>query len=359
MKLKLRSADYVVAIFAAFILTSLCLLILGKIDETIHATGVVEPKIAMKVRSSVGGLVEKVMVDEGQKVSNEDTLVILDNRELELTAESLANESAQIEEHLQQLRSEFGMLVAMGSYETAVSVEDVGQAYKRAVNAKEKYDRMEILYQKDLVSIESRNDSKMNYELLQSQYESTKRRLELTIEEYLRMITAKEAEKRIIDETQELVKMQIRLTKVIAPISGVITTPDLHQLKGMKICEGDVILEIADISEVYFKAYVKEQDIIRSKVGQKAHIFVNAFPHRKYKVFEGRVSKIYHEPKLAEAGVVFEVQILIESPWVEVKTGDMSKRLYIRPGLTGKAEMVVKSDVRLYEEIFRRIHVKG
>jgi membrane fusion protein, copper/silver efflux system len=80
-----------------------------------------------------------------------------------------------------------------------------------------------------------------------------------------------------------------RRTLVIgSPASGVVL--EKKAVEGMRFTPGEMLYRIADLSTLWLIAEVFEQDLGLVKVGEAAHIRVNAYPDRP---FDGRVSYIY------------------------------------------------------------------
>ena len=134
------------------------------------------------------------------------------------------------------------------------------------------------------------------------------------------------------------------------PIRTVLT-PKIRELIGTKALEGQPVLMIGDLSQLKFTVMVNEADIPKVEPGQDAKIYINAFPHRQYKVFKGKTREISSAPQVTKLGVAFEAKIQIYEPWVEVS----DSRLYLKPGLSGKAKIVIKPNVRLIKRIFKGI----
>ncbi len=73
-----------------------------------------------------------------------------------------------------------------------------------------------------------------------------------------------------------------------SPVSGVVL--EKPSIAGQRFMSGDVLFEIADLSNVWLLADIFEQDLAMVQVGQMAEIQVDAYPG---KVFTGRVTFIY------------------------------------------------------------------
>lgn len=73
-----------------------------------------------------------------------------------------------------------------------------------------------------------------------------------------------------------------------SPVNGIVL--EKKALQGMRFMPGEMLYQIADLSQVWVVADVFEQDIAQVVTGAKAHIKINAYPDR---VFEGVITYVY------------------------------------------------------------------
>jgi len=83
---------------------------------------------------------------------------------------------------------------------------------------------------------------------------------------------------------------QIRrmLVPVLSPVWGVVM--EKKAIAGMRFMPGDVLYQIADLSQVWIVADIYEQDLALVKLGQTAKIKVAAYPDQ---VFDAKVTYVY------------------------------------------------------------------
>jgi membrane fusion protein (multidrug efflux system) len=84
----------------------------------------------------------------------------------------------------------------------------------------------------------------------------------------------------------ELARLQLSYTKITAPVDGVASQLAVHE--GQLLSAGQPLVEIVP-NETYVVANFKETQLARIRVGQRAAIDVDAFPHHD---FEGKVLSI-------------------------------------------------------------------
>jgi HlyD family secretion protein len=84
---------------------------------------------------------------------------------------------------------------------------------------------------------------------------------------------------------------------------------------------------VADLHNVYMRAYVPETDLGRVKQGQAASIVTDTYPGRKY---EGRITFISQEAEFTPKNVqtpqervklVYRIRIDVQNPALELKPG--------------------------------------
>jgi len=125
-------------------------------------------------------------------------------------------------------------------------------------------------------------------------------------------------------------------TVITSPINGVITRLDAEVgemvIMGTMNNPGTVIMEVADLSTMLLVAQVDEADVGKLAVGQKATVYVQAFPDEE---FEGTVDSIALKHRMsATATKYFRTEILLK--------GDVRK-LY--SGLTAHVDIeTIKHD---------------
>jgi HlyD family secretion protein len=87
------------------------------------------------------------------------------------------------------------------------------------------------------------------------------------------------------------------------------------------------VFQIVDMGRLYVKVYIPEPEIGKLRLGDRAEVFVDAFPHRS---FVARVSKIHDQaeftPKNVETAeerlkLVFGVELALVNPDGVLKPG--------------------------------------
>ena len=222
----------------------------GTATARLSGTASLEAENEATVVARVGGVVEKVLVEEGQYVRANQTLAQLDD-------ERLALEVRRAEVNLQKLKTAF--------------------------------DRTQTMYNKQLVSSET-------YEQAKSEYEAQK-------------------------VATDLARLELTYTTVRAPIAGWVSLR--HVKTGNMVRTNDPAFEITNLDPLRAVLHVPERELAKLAVGQPATLLFDALPG---KTFTGRVALI--SPVVDASTGTFRVT-------VEVR--DRSRT--IKPGMFGRVHV--------------------
>ena len=125
----------------------------------------------------------------------------------------------------------------------------------------------------------------------------------------------------------DLAEAQKALEKsvMVAPFSGTIVSVKVEV--GDEVSASDVILTMANLSELRVMAFIDETEITQVEVGQDVRITFDAFPGY---VFEGRVLEVPIQGELSQNVVIYEVPISLEG------IDDVN----LKPGMTANLSIV-------------------
>ena len=268
-----------------------------KIVETITATGRIQPKIQVKISADVAGKIIKMDIKEGDKVTKGDFLVQLDKERYQ----------AEVERSEANLRSI--------QANALLNKENMLKTSKDYVRSKK-------LFAKDLESQAGLDQSYAIAQVEKARYKSALEQVE----------QAKAALKQTADALSK--------TTIYAPMSGTISVlnKEVGEIAlGSQFSE-DVIMIVANLSEMEALVKVDENDIVSINLKDDATIEVDALNDKKY---TGIVSEIANSASITGQGTAsqkteFEVKITITNP-----------DLQLRPGMTASGYVItdVKDDV--------------
>jgi len=255
-----------------------------KIVQKVSATGKIQPKVQVKVSADVSAKITKLAVIEGQWVEKGAFLAELDRERYVAAVES----------------AEANVRGAQSNATLAM------ESKKRAEN---EYQRSKELMEQDLESAAIYEDKESAYQIEVARHESATFQVE-------------QAQAALKSARDDLSK-----TTIYAPMSGTIS--DLRKEQG-EIAIGsqfqeDVIMVIADLSEMETQVNVDENDIISIAIGQHAEIEVDALLDQ---VLIGVVEEIASSANTAAEG----------------STDQKTPPETLRPGMTAGAELFTKTN---------------
>lgn len=331
----------------------------------------------------VNGRVTEVSVEEGERVEKDQLLARLNQSLYQAHRDQALANLDTAQKNLRKMetvldfyratlpadvaRAESGVAVIQSQLQELHAgyrkqeVEQARQAYfaakevmEEAARDKVRYDR---LYEKKIVSEKSRDVVELKYDKASRDLKRAKEALDM-LQEGIRKETIQTAEAKLAEgeatlrqaktnlkkiktaqKDVEQARSQIKVAKsavdladisldytlLRAPLAGTVTSRNVEP--GEVVTSGREVLTLADLSTVYLKIFVDEQDLGKVKIGQTADVKTDTFPG---KVYKGRVSFISPQgeftPKIIQTHkervkLVYLVKISIPNPEGELKSG--------------------------------------
>jgi len=291
----------------------------GNDESRIEASGNIEATNII-VSSQVSGKVIQVLKDEGTRVNNGDTVIIIDTETYELKlAEALATQDFA--------QAQYNLL------KKGARVEDINQAEENLNQAQISFElaekdkqRMENLYESKSITKKQFDDAIANYDISLAKLNSAKENFQkvknLSRPEELMQAKAN-LDKALANVN--LIKKNLSDCYVTSPSSGFITKKFIEagETAGMM----SSLFQVADLSSVELVIYIPETELGKIKLNQQAEISVDTFPEKN---FEGKVIYISPEAEFTPKNIqtqeertklVFAVKIKIDNPDFELKDG--------------------------------------
>jgi membrane fusion protein, multidrug efflux system len=232
------------------------------------------------ITPDISGKIEKVVVREGQRVNEGDTLFEIDPVPFRLALQQAQANLATAKTNYDTLKSNIQIYGQMG--DLAQQGVDLKQ---RDVDRKSTLVKSSFGSQLDLDnSATSLVTARAQFELLKQQVSTAKNQLlgnpDLPLEQFPPYAMAKAA----LDQAQR----NLDHTVLRAPMNGVATQVDSIQL-GRFVVAGTPVFSIIDTSKPWVDANPKESDFTYVAVGQPVTIDVDAFPDH---VFKGTIGSL-------------------------------------------------------------------
>lgn len=267
----------------------------GPVIQAFYATGTVEPQRTFPVRSNLAGIVTRVLVDKGDRVTVGTPLAEVTDPRLEY---ELRRSQAELAEKQARVRP---TLTAYDARLEAIA--------KRLSIAQREQDRVLQMAETSTASVQDVDfaadrlaTSAADLAALQSERESARLLMEREI------ATAQAG----VDTSQWNMQQQL----IVAPVDGAVL--DRPVPVGTRVAINDDLMQMADVraEALVMRAAVDEEDVAGATVGQAVEMSLYSFPGQ---TLTGRVTKIYDEADQQRR--TFEVDVRFEQPPAALAAG--------------------------------------
>lgn len=269
------------------------------VTYTIAMTGDIVPLMQVDLFPKVSGYLEGVYVNAGDSVREGQTVAQIDRSDYLQKVREVEARVAQARAHLMELEA------GARTEELRQAEEAVRSAESRFENAKLQRERMEALYQRQVISKRELDVADMEYTVAQAQLASSREHLKL-LREGARQEVRESAQARLKETEAMLAQERIRLqhTKIVAPFSGEISRRYMDA--GALASSSTPIVNLIHTETLKVVAHILEKDIPLLKTGMKARIMTESFPN---KVFEGRIARMSSALEPATRTLQAEIEI--------------------------------------------------
>ena len=276
----------------------------GDLARVVVATGKIQPRSKVEVKSKASGLVKQIFFDYGDAVKQGQVLVELDKEQLQ----ALERVSKATLEGAQA-----ALQAAEGTFErTKVEAEGPDVPF-----LKKGMDRAETMFKDGLIAEALLEDAEKAYQLGLNR--------QLTAQRNLAVTRAQVSQARAqVSQTQaalENAETDLRNSTIVSPIDGVVLSRDVQVGDAVSSIlvlgsQATLIMTLGDVGDVYVQGKVDEADIGKVYLDQPARIVIESFKDRKY---EGKVTKISPLGVEKDNVTTFEVRVSIHNPSGELK----------------------------------------
>ncbi len=253
---------------------------LGEFNDYVRVTGRVQPISSVQISPLEGGIVERILVEEGAEVMRGDVIAVLSNNNLNL---SILDSEAQLAEKQNFLRN------------TQVTMEQERLSLKQELlqvelDVKRKFrtfQQMESLYNDQLIAKEEYLIAKEDYELSKSQAALIVERQKQ--DSIYRSVQVEQMEESLenMRRNMQLVRQRVDNLNIKSPIDGELGL--LEIVLGQSVNSGQRVAQVNDLSNFKIEAQINEHYIDRVSTGLSA-----AF-ERSGETFQTTLRKVYPE----------------------------------------------------------------
>lgn len=285
----------------------------------IHVSGNIE---VTEVRLSfrIPGRVTEILVNEGDTVSQGQLIARLDPEELHREVALRQAESSVAQSLLDELESGF-------------LPEEIAQAKAKFDQAEANFERLRTDFQrqqqllaKEVISKREFDVSETAYEVAESQLQEARKALTL-MEKGARPEKIQQSQARLqqAKEALSLAETRLAYAELHTPIAGSVLSRNVEP--GEYVLPGGSIVAVADLQDVWFRAYISESDLGRVKLGDVIQVTTDSYPG---KVYAGRVTFISSEAEFTPKNIqtaeervklVYRIKVSLDNPNQELKPG--------------------------------------
>ena len=291
----------------------------GSIDRRLHLTGTIISEAMVDVLSKVSGILEKIQVEQGDRIRENQVVTMVDSEEKEAQLQ-------EVQAALDVLRARWAQV------ETGARPEEITQSEQLVRQTKaswetslDNYMRLKNLKERDFISQQRLDEAMLQVTLSEAEYRSAKEKLTL-----LRKGARQEdrdallAQIRQAEASLRLAQIHLKNTTIRAPISGIISKRFLD--RGAFVSTTTPIVRIVAMDRVKVLVQVVESELAQVKVGAKAKIYVDAY---RKQVFQGGVSRI--SPTVDPESRMADIEIQVDN-----------RDHRLKPGMFARVNLVVQ-----------------
>ena len=439
IKLQFTFIDHIMRIFLLLLALLFVLIFLlfwlFRMDITAPANGKIVCSQWIDVTPEVDGMITHMNVKEAQHVKKGALLFTLEDRERKLETQSSLQKIAEIHKHIETLKQT--MSIREESITNAIAEAqaflnearaafriiqkgpkpeeiDLGQgsidrARQQVKKASLDFDRMAKAFSLKLVSRQELDNFSHQKDLALTDLALAQGKLALLMNKYdkneLAMAQARITRQKVVlssalarnkeldilkqelaialkaltteENRLEALTKKLALTKILAPLSGIIMTYDTQHLEGKAVVKGESVLKIGSTHDYRVECQVSEKDFALVKIGQKARVAIKPFPKGEYKLFtatvlttgidsraggpssdigiQEKISTMISGPSALQENY-YPVMLALEKPYHMMVFGN---RYEVKPGFSAEAAIIVE-DERIATLLFKRVlRIKG
>jgi len=280
---------------------------------SLRATGDISPLMQVDLFPKVSGYLERMSVNLGDSVRQGQVIAQIDRTEFLHKVKEVEAKVAQAKANLAEIEA------GTRTEEVRQAEEGVKQAQSRFENARIHRERMEALYQRQIISKKDFDNADTEYTVAEAQLEANQQRLKM-LREGARQEVREASQAKLKEMEALLAQEQTRLQNamIIAPFSGEIIRRYVDA--GALVSSSTPLVTLVHTETLKVVANVLEKDISLIRPGMKAKIQTEAYPER---VFEGKVVRINSALELATR--TLQAEIHVPNPSHLLKPGMFSR----------------------------------
>ena len=268
----------------------------------------------------IAGRIVSISVQEGDWIEKGKVLAKLDDEDLrqrlELARATLRSAQARLKKLLAGSRPE-----ELGEAEATLN-----QAKFDLENKQAHYERIKLLFEKGVIPKETLDNAEDGFKIAKASLQRVMENYKL-VKEGPRSEDIEDARAQVeqAQASLKLAETQLSYTVLYSPISGTVLVKSGEM--GEVVNPGTSILALANIENVWLKAYIPETELSKVKWGQEVMVTTDLQPQKTYK---GKISFISSQAEFTPKQIqtekervtlVYRIKIDIPNPDRELKPG--------------------------------------
>ena len=292
-------------------------LALAKTEEIVTAPGKLEPLgVVKEIRMPVGGVVDEILVKEGEQVKKGQVLLKLDTEATKDRQQSLLSSIAYKQQQLGLKVEELRRYLDVNDTEQRMLVRSLGLE-------QEVLDRLDILNKEGAAP-------ELQYLTQRNKVQEVASKLESTRVDRLRQLAIlgqgiRQLQTELADLQSKLIELNvnIRYQALSSPVDGVVFELK-PKAKGFVAQTSEPVLKVVPRDKLEARVEVPSKDIGFVSVNRPADISIDSFPSTDFGVITGRVRKIGSDalpPDQLKNFYRVPVDIALDSQSLKLKDG--------------------------------------
>ncbi len=288
-------------------------------DDFIKVSGNIETT-EVNVGFKISGRIIHLLVQEGDWVESGKILAKLDDEDLrhrfELAQATLHSGQAKLSKLLAGSRPE----------EIREAEAVLYQAKSDLENKQAHYERLKPLFERGVIPKDTLDNAEAGFKIAQASFQRATENY-LLVKQGPRKEDIEDAKAQVGQARASLKLSETQLSYAVlhSPLSGVVLVKSSEV--GEVVNPGTSVLTLADIENVWLKAYIPETDLSKIKWGQEVIITTDLQPKKEYK---GKISFISSQAEFTPKSIqtekervtlVYRIKVDIPNPNRELKPG--------------------------------------
>lgn len=288
-------------------------------DDYIKVSGMIETT-EVNVGFKISGRIVALFVQEGDWVEKKKVLAKLDD-------EDLRNRFDLAKATFNSAHAKLSKLLAGARPEELKEAEAVlFQAKSDLENKQAHYERMKPLFERGVIPKDSLDNAEASFKIAKASFQKATESYNL-IKEGPRKEDIEDARAQVEQAraSLKLAETQLSYTVLYSPLSGVVLVKASEI--GEVVNPGTSFLTLADLENVWLKAYIPETDLGKVKWGQEVVVTTDLQPKKEYR---GKISFISSQSEFTPKSIqtekervtlVYRIKVDIPNPDRELKPG--------------------------------------